>query len=140
MKTIALALLASSLCACSTTSMIVTNPPGANVYIKGQFMGQSPVEVDLTDGFVDGANYWVKLTKQGYKTQEIKLRQSWAVGYIVLDALLCIPTFGLGCYLIYLNGRTHECDYHFLLEPGTDTRPPPPPVPGPEEVSALPNS
>lgn len=123
--------------ACSTTSQIITNPPGAKVYLSGRYLGLSPVEARLTDGFVDGANYWVKVQKEGYKTQDFKLRQSWSPGYIVLDALICLPTLGLGCYLVYLNAKTHESEYVIPLEPLGPSRAPPatpaPPTAAPAE-------
>ena len=110
-------LLTLILSACSTTSTIVTKPPGAKVNLSGRYLGRSPVEVKLTDGFVDDANYWVKVKKEGYKTQDFKLEQRWSPGYIILDVVLCIPTLGLGCYLVWLNGKTHQSEYVIPLEP-----------------------
>ena len=135
-----LLVVALGLSACSTTSMILTNPPGAKIYLSGRYLGLSPVEAELTDGFVDGANYWVKIKKEGYKTQDFKLRQRWSPGYIVLDILICLPTLGAGCYLVYLNGKTHDSEYVIPLEPTDPSRatPPPPvraPSKPPEEVS-----
>ena len=56
---------ALALGACSTTSTIITEPSGAKVYLSGRYLGRSPVEVKLTDGFVDDADYWVKVKKEG---------------------------------------------------------------------------
>jgi hypothetical protein len=109
--------------ACSTMSTIRSDPPGAKVYMQGRYLGSTPVQVELKDGFIEGSDYFIKVQKEGYKTQEFKLAQRFSVGYIVLDALLCLPTLGLGCNLAYLNGQTHLSEYPVLLEPDGNKAP-----------------
>ena len=92
------------------------------------------MEVKLTDGFVDEANYWVKVKKEGYKNQQFKLQQSWSPGYITLDILFCPPTLGFGCYLVYFNAKTHENEYVIPLEPISKLRRAPPRAPPRREV------
>ena len=112
-----LALLAVTVAlGCSTTSAIRTNPPGAKVYLKGEYLGESPVSAKLKDGFV-GADYHVRITKDGYEPQEFKLEQHLSAGLITLDAITCLPTLGIMCYVIALNGQRHEDEYVVPLAP-----------------------
>ncbi len=121
-----LLLLVLGVSACTTTSTIITRPPGAKVYLSGQYLGRSPVEAELNDGFVDGADYWVEVKKKGYRDQRFRLQQHWSPGYIVLDILICLPTLGFGCYLVYFNAKTHDSEYIIPLEPvsSLDVQPP----------------
>ena len=76
---------------------------------------QSPTRAKLKDGYLDGSSYSVKLEKEGYRTQTIHLEQRPAARHIVLDALFCLLTFGITCYLFAVNGRQHETNYEFIL-------------------------
>jgi hypothetical protein len=48
--------------ALSEALSITTTPPGAHVFVDGNFMGQTPVEVDLVDG-----THSVRVTLHGYE-------------------------------------------------------------------------
>lgn len=109
--------LALALSACTTTSTINTAPPGAKIHVADRYLGMSPVKVKMNDGYLDDTTYFAKISKEGYETQEFELTQRMRPGFIALDALLCLPTFGLGCYLIALNGKRHEKEYLIPLEP-----------------------
>ena len=107
----------SALAGCATVSTITSEPPGAKVYMRGQYLGRTPVVVRLNDGLLDDSNHYVIVKKDGFKTQQFPLQKRWSAGYIALDALICGPTLGLGCYLAALNAKVHEKQYPVLLEP-----------------------
>jgi hypothetical protein len=95
------------------------------------------VEVKLKDGLENPGGTSAKIELKGYRTQNVLLDKGWSAGYLILDALICIPTLGLGCYLIYFNGKTHEDEYHFmLLEKPKEIKTPSPKPAGPEPVPA----
>jgi hypothetical protein len=102
---------------CSTMATIRTDPPGARVYLKGKYIGTSPVQVKLKDGLAGDAHYYVKVEKEGYESQSGGLDQRWSVGGIVVDALLLLPTLGASVYLGYFNAKRHEDEYFFPLPP-----------------------
>jgi len=117
-------IMAFSLCAgCATTATIRTDPPGARVYLRGQYMGTSPVKVKLKDGFADDAGYHVKVEKEGYQTQSAGLQQDWSVGGIVTDILLLVPTLGNSIYIGYFNAKRHREEYFFPLPPARKQQP-----------------
>jgi len=103
-------------CSCTTTSTIRTSPPGAKVYLNNRYVGRTPVKVKLNDGFLDNANYFVKIEKPGYKTQQFPLEQTWRAGWIILDVLLLVPTLGISGDLILVNGKRHKAKYHVVME------------------------
>ena len=105
----------SLLAGCTTKSVIHTKPSGADVFLNTRYLGKSPAKAKLTDGYLDGSSYSVKLEMEGYRTQTVHLEQRPAAGYIVLDALFCLPTFGITCYLFAVNGRKHKHNYEFVL-------------------------
>lgn len=121
-----LLLVASLLGACSTTATINTVPQGAKVWVRGEYRGRTPIEVKLEDGTYASATY-VKLAKKGFRPAEVKLKPTWSPGFLVLNVLLFLPTFGGSVYLCMLNCKTHDWNYSFPLEPAST--PPPPPEP-----------
>jgi len=108
-------LLCLLLTSCTTMATIRTQPPGARVYVNGRFVGRSPVQVELKDGFAEGTYYRVKLQKERYEPQETKLEQHWSVGGIILDALLVLPTLTASIGLGYFNAIRHCDEYGFTL-------------------------
>jgi hypothetical protein len=114
---------------CTTTATIRTNPPGANLFFGGRYMGKTPVTVELKDGLEAAAGTSARLELEGYRTQNVLLGKEWSPGYIALDILACVPTLGLACYLIYFNGKTHDSEYDFLMLEERRRRPPPAPAP-----------
>lgn len=136
---------------CRTTAIINSNPQGANLFIGGQYRGKTPLEVELKDGLESAAGTSARLELEGHRTQNTILSKEWSVGYILLDALLCLPTFGAGCYLIYFNGKTHDSEYNILMLEEKKRAPPkvppppaqtPPPLnpEGPEPVEPPPST
>lgn len=118
--------LAGLLGGCYTTATINTTPQGAKVFVKGQYRGRSPVEVELKDGTYASTSY-IKLEKEGYKTTEVPVAPTWSPGFVILNTLLFLPTLGLSVYMCMLNCKTHSWDYTFVLEPAPQKKPPPPP-------------
>jgi len=121
-------LLLGALTGCSTMSTIRSDPPGAKVYVKGVYVGETPVTVKLKDGLDSANQYWVQIKKPGYKTFKVTLPKQWSAGYLILDALICLPTLGIGCYLVYFNGKSHYDRYFYVLERGSPVPPPPAPA------------
>ncbi len=114
---LAVTALALVLTACTTTATIHTIPPGARVYIRGTYRGKSPVKVELKDGF-DNALYYARLEKEGYATDEVRLQDHYSP-WIVLDAILLLPTLTLWRFVLQANGRRHQDEYWFRLRPAS---------------------
>jgi len=126
---------AALLAGCSTTTIIRTEPPGAKVYLKDEYVGETPVQVKLRDGFLSDAIYRARIEKDGYEPQDYGLEQHYSVGLLILDGVVCLPTLGFGCYLAALNGQRHQDEYSVRLVPlqapaGVPMAIPPPPRPG----------
>ena len=122
-----LVLAAGMLGGCYTTATINTEPQGAKVFVKGQYRGRSPVEVELKDGTYASTSY-IKLVKEGYKPTEVPVKPTWSPGFIILNVLLFLPSLGTSVYLCMLNCKTHSWDYTFALEPAPQKKPAPPPT------------
>lgn len=61
-----------------------SNPAGAEVWVNGEKMGQTPVTLRLkTKG-----EYQVVIKKEGYKEQTFKLTNKVGAGWIILDVVL----------------------------------------------------
>ncbi len=128
-----------SLIGCSTTAIIHTTPPGANLFVSGVYVGKTPVAVTLKDGLESPAGTSAKVELAGHRTQHVMLHKDWSAGYILLDLAACLVTLGVGCYLIYFNGKTHCDEYHFpLLREERSLQAPPPATPAPPALQ--PNS
>jgi len=60
-----------------------SNPDGAEVYVNGEKMGQTPVTLRLkTKG-----EYSIEIKKDGYKSQTFKVTNKVGAGWIVLDVI-----------------------------------------------------
>lgn len=57
--------LAAWLTACSSSTVIRSNPPGAKVYLDNRFVGVTPYQ--MTDTKIVGSTTQVRLEKEGYK-------------------------------------------------------------------------
>ncbi|MFZ6016422.1 MAG: PEGA domain-containing protein [Nitrospirota bacterium] len=47
--------------------IIITDPPGATIYVDGEKVGKSPCDVRLEQGLFKGKDYIIKAEKIGYK-------------------------------------------------------------------------
>ena len=60
-----------------------SNPDGAEVFVNGEKMGQTPVTLRLkTKG-----EYTIEIKKDGYKPQTFKITNKVGAGWIVLDVI-----------------------------------------------------
>lgn len=113
----AISLVAFFSAACTTTQATIrTTPPGAKVYLRGKYLGRTPVQVKLNNGWLDESQYRVSIKHEGHKPVKVKLDQEIQAGNIVGDLFLGFVTLGYGWYLGILNGKTHSAEYSFLLE------------------------
>ena len=85
-------LLAFIIAGCSHTTLINTNPSGANVVIDGNDLGLSPVTFNDSSGVPK--SFILKVKKSGYKEINLPIKQSYR-GDITLFWLLpgIIPYF-----------------------------------------------
>ncbi|HOK14398.1 MAG TPA: PEGA domain-containing protein [Candidatus Kapabacteria bacterium] len=60
-----------------------SEPSGTKVYVNGQLMGNTPLELKLESK----KTYVIEFKKEGYESKTIQLSNSVAAGYIVLDVL-----------------------------------------------------
>lgn len=103
---------------CYTTTTINSDPSGLAVYHQGQYIGRTPVDLRVENGLENSAGSPVILKTNDGRKHSIMLRKSWSPGYLILDAILCIPTLGLACYLIYFNGKTYDWEYNLTPDVG----------------------
>jgi hypothetical protein len=91
---------------CSTTSKIITNPNGVEVFIEGKSQGISPVTVKLSDFIGEKHVVFFKKDEVILKRVELDRKVNWLT--IVLSPL------GLGIPLLWLSGSNEE--YFFDLQ------------------------
>jgi len=60
-----------------------SDPTGAQVYVNGQLMGTTPLELKLESKHT----YTIEFRKEGYVNKTVLLTNSVGAGYIVLDVL-----------------------------------------------------
>ena len=62
---------------------INSNPQGAQVYVNGGYMVDTPVRLKL----VSKHTYSIEFRKEGYKTKTVNITNKVGVGWIILDVL-----------------------------------------------------
>jgi len=62
---------------------INSNPQGAQVYVNGGYMGDTPVRLKL----VSKHTYSIEFRKEGYKTKTVNITNKVGVGWVILDVL-----------------------------------------------------
>jgi len=89
-KLIALNIAFFFLFGCASATVIKSNPPGAKLYLDGQFKGETPYT--YSDRAAAGTMRTVTLKKEGYKdfTGHIK-REELSVGALIGAILVLIP-------------------------------------------------
>jgi len=60
-----------------------SDPHGAKLYVNGQLMGNTPIELRLKSN----QTYTLEFRKDGYESKSILLNNSIGAGWIVLDVL-----------------------------------------------------
>lgn len=63
---------------------INSDPNGADIYVNGQFMGKTPLNIKLQN---NQSSYTVEFKKQGYETQVYNINRQIGAGWIILDIL-----------------------------------------------------
>lgn len=121
--------------ACSTNTKFVSDPPGAKVYINGEFIGETPCDFNSKTGLPE--RYHVQLFKDGYSQLNVYIDAEMSLVW----ALLLVPvTFGVA--IPWSWGL--ENMYKFKLAaagaaPAAPEAPAaPPPAPPPAEPPATP--
>ena len=61
-----------------------SNPQGAQIYVNGNYMGDTPIRIKLESN----QNYNIEFKKEGYKTKTFNITNHVGVGWIVLDVIL----------------------------------------------------
>ena len=92
---------------------IKTVPSGAELFLNGQSLGESPATVRVQDGLL-APKYMVRAELPGYKNQVFQLEQHWKPGVAIGSAccgMFCIPAFG---FLIY--AKEHAPEYIIYLQ------------------------
>ena len=105
-----------------TNKMITihTVPEGAELYLNGKYIGQSPSKVRVQDGML-APKYIVRAEHDGYKNQLLKLDQRIKPGLAagaVCCGLLWLPGFAIGIYatehdeeyIVYLTKKDNELE------------------------------
>lgn len=89
-KLIALVMISLFLFGCTSATVIKSNPPGAKLYLDGQFKGETPCT--YADRAAAGTMRTVTLKKEGYKdfTGHIK-RETLSVPALIGGILVLIP-------------------------------------------------
>jgi hypothetical protein len=72
-----------ALCACSESTVIRTNPPGASVYVNERYVGASPAEFTTRSWSVRPHAYRYRVVKPGYEESEGEIVARLSVGRIV---------------------------------------------------------
>ena len=85
---VAFSILLSS---CASSTMIISEPPGAKVYLNGQRVGTTPYR--MTDTKIVGSCTSVELKKEGYEVfyTDICRDERADVGAIIGGVLILIP-------------------------------------------------
>jgi len=76
---------------CSSSTMIVSNPPNGKLYIDGEMVGQTPYR--HTDTKIVGSTMGVKIEKEGYKPliTDITKNEEVDVGAIIGGLFVWVP-------------------------------------------------
>ncbi len=123
----------------STEGVYFTSDPDkAKVYIDGQLMGSTPVQLQL----VSKNTHTVEFRKAGYETKSVVLTNSVGGGWVVLDILCAVVPLvvdaATGCWWtldeVHVRGVLDVAE-----KPNTaDLQPPPPSGQGPQPQTTYP--
>ena len=92
-------LVPAVLTACSESTIIRTNPPGASVYVNERYLGASPAEFETKSWDVRPHAYHYRVVKAGYGPQEGELPARLSIGRIVTAYLSACLSCGHGFYV-----------------------------------------
>ena len=74
-----------------------SDPLASKVYVNGQVMGNTPLELKLESK----KSYTIEFKKEGFETKTVHLSNSIGAGYIILDII-----FGFGLIPIIIDAAT----------------------------------
>lgn len=102
--------------ACSSHTMIMSEPQGAKVYIEGQYRGKTPLY--YSDAKITGAETRIRLEKEGYETLETYLYRDEKVdaGAIIGGVFFIVPFLWImeyddvHTYQLQWNGESEEAE------------------------------
>jgi hypothetical protein len=84
--------------ACSETTVIRTNPPGASVYVNERYLGASPAEFEAKSWSVRPHLYRYRVVKAGYVPREGEIPARLSIGRIIGAYFSACLTCGHGFY------------------------------------------
>lgn len=97
------AVLLAAASACSHQVVIDSNPPGANIRINGELVGEAPVTYNETTGW--DKSYRLEASKPGYRTTKKTLTQNKWNTPVLVASIGGAAVFGItGCGLLSLAG------------------------------------
>jgi len=90
-KLISAVTITALLCSCASTTQIRSTPPGANLFIEGERLGQTPYS--YTDTHIVGSVVHAKLSKSGYEDLNVSFTRSEEadIGAIIGGVLAFVP-------------------------------------------------
>lgn len=93
---------------CASTTLITTDPPGAEVYVNEEFIGNSPVVYE--DEKIIFSNNSVRIKKEGYNE---------LVDYFSRDEVPNVGAIVGGIFIwpIWLWALEYKPEHHYKLEP-----------------------
>lgn len=110
-------LLAFGIAACTSSTVIRTNVPGARVYLNGMYVGNTPYM--MSDTKIVGSSTRVRVEADGYEPVDtvITRNEVFDVGACIGGVLVLIP-------FLWIMG--YHPDHYYELRPGGQYYPPQP--------------
>lgn len=109
-------LCATALLACSSETVIRSNPPGAKVFIDGSYVGTTPYT--MSDTKIVGSTTSVRLEYPGYQPLNTSIHRSEE-----FDVVACIGGVLVLVPFLWIMG--YKADHTYELAPGGGGYPPP---------------
>ena len=104
-------ILAASLMSCSSTTLLTSTPPGAEIYIDDNFKGTTPYK--HTDISISGSQKIVEIYKEGYDDfRTILTKKGRAHGGAIVGGIFLIIPF---IWVVQYN-----LEYKYELTPSTE--------------------
>ncbi len=113
--------LALALASCSSSTVIRSNVPGAQVYIDGAYVGTTPYT--MSDTKIVGSRTRIRIEAPGYEPTHTSIERSeeFSVGACIGGAFLLVP---------YLWIMGYKPEHFYMLRPAAAQQHYPPQAPG----------
>lgn len=107
---------AAGLMACTSTTMIRSNPPGARVFLDGEYVGTTPYT--MSDTKIVGSTTLLRLEAPGYRPVNALLKRDEEVdiGACIAGVFLLVP-------FLWVMG--YQAEHAYTLAPAAYGYPPP---------------